>query len=175
MTQPQPLKQTAKIQGSIHNSMMANNASLPEVGKGATQLHWSDRDPYEVLEVSKDGKSCTIQALKVNWEGCEPYSGYANITDELTSVPIKLVYKWKAWRVAREVFVYTDKWLARSGGFGASYLSDEQNKLVYGEQGTEEWTGMPIRVVEGITYKKMEYNVIKILFGSKSHYRDPHF
>lgn len=47
---------------------MSNNASLPVVGKGATQLHYSDRSCYEVIEVSKDGKTVILEYLEAKWD-----------------------------------------------------------------------------------------------------------
>ena len=52
------MKQSAKIgiAGSFINQMMSNNSTLPEVGKEATVMHYTDRSCYEVIEVSKDYK-----------------------------------------------------------------------------------------------------------------------
>ena len=52
--------------------MMSNNISIPEVGKGATQLHYSDRTCYEVIEVSKDGMSAKLEALDAEWDKSLP-------------------------------------------------------------------------------------------------------
>lgn len=38
--------------------------SIPEVGMGATEVCWSDRHPYTVIEVSKSRKRCKVQADK---------------------------------------------------------------------------------------------------------------
>lgn len=55
-------KSTAgKTTGSLFNHLMGNNATLPEVGKGATILHWTDRSAYEVVEVSESRMECIIQ------------------------------------------------------------------------------------------------------------------
>ena len=43
--------------GSLVNHLHSRCAqSLPEVGAGATILHWTDRDPATVIEVFKKGK-----------------------------------------------------------------------------------------------------------------------
>jgi hypothetical protein len=36
----------------------------PKVGMGATLCGWSDRHPYEVVEVSPSGKTITLRAMK---------------------------------------------------------------------------------------------------------------
>ena len=50
--------------GSFFNHLMANSMSLPEVGKGATILHWTDRSAYFVNKVSADGKEVEIERAK---------------------------------------------------------------------------------------------------------------
>lgn len=46
---------------SLVNHIMSNNSTRPEVGKGATILRWTDRQAYEVVNVSKDGKEVVLQ------------------------------------------------------------------------------------------------------------------
>lgn len=57
-------KRSVGSAGGFFNQLMGNNASLPEVGKGATILHYSDRSAYEVLEVSDDKKDVVIRRYK---------------------------------------------------------------------------------------------------------------
>lgn len=49
--------------GSLQNRLMecAKNPE-PEVGMGATELMWSDRHPYEVIEV-QDSRHVTVREL----------------------------------------------------------------------------------------------------------------
>lgn len=49
--------------GSLVNLITANtkNPNAPTVGMGGTVLMWSDRYPVTVVEVSKSGKSVTVQ------------------------------------------------------------------------------------------------------------------
>ena len=54
-----------KDTGSFFNYLMANSMSVPEVGKGATILHWTDRAAYFVNSVSEDGKTVEIERAKV--------------------------------------------------------------------------------------------------------------
>lgn len=46
---------------SLVNHIMSSNSTRPEVGKGATILRWTDRQAYEVVNVSKDGKEVVLQ------------------------------------------------------------------------------------------------------------------
>jgi len=57
------------VSGSFINQLMGNNSSVPKVGQGATMLHYSDRTPYEVIDVSQDGKKCEIRRMKCNFIG----------------------------------------------------------------------------------------------------------
>lgn len=51
--------------GSLVNHLSGTPAGLvPEVGMGATQLCYTDRHAYTVIEVSKSGKTCKVQADK---------------------------------------------------------------------------------------------------------------
>lgn len=49
--------------GSLVNLICGNSKNpTPTVGMGATILMWSDRSPATVVEVSKSGKSVTVQS-----------------------------------------------------------------------------------------------------------------
>lgn len=49
--------------GSLVNLITGNSKNPnPTVGMGATVLMWTDRSPATVVEVSKSGKSVTIQS-----------------------------------------------------------------------------------------------------------------
>ena len=61
MTNQVQKSKVGKTTGSLSNYLMGNNATLPEVGKGATILHWTDRSAYEVIEVSENKMECIIQ------------------------------------------------------------------------------------------------------------------
>ena len=50
--------------GSFFNHLMANSMSVPEVGKGATVLHWTDRSAYFVNSISSNGKEVVIERAK---------------------------------------------------------------------------------------------------------------
>jgi hypothetical protein len=65
--------------GSLNNEMIAGAVSAtPEVGMGVTQVLWTDRRPFTVIEV-KTAKCCILQADKVN---ANPWpDGYAKIIE----------------------------------------------------------------------------------------------
>ena len=57
------MKNNMKVKetGSLVNLLMDNNIGVPEVGKGATILSWSDRHAYEVMSASEDKTRVLIQ------------------------------------------------------------------------------------------------------------------
>lgn len=72
-----------KVEGSLMNCIMHGSGKniVPEVGMGATELLWSDRHAYTVIEVSKSGKTVTVQrdnAERVLCEGENPMSDSQN-------------------------------------------------------------------------------------------------
>jgi len=94
------MKQTRKIRGSLINDLMGNNSTVPEVGKGATILLYSDRHPYEVLEVSEDKKSALIREMDYK---SKPGGSYGNTEWEVFPndkfPPKRIVYRQGAWRM----------------------------------------------------------------------------
>jgi hypothetical protein len=53
--------QTGSLTNLIH-ARSTNGQPDPVVGMGATELHWTDRSPVTIIEVSKSGKSIKVQA-----------------------------------------------------------------------------------------------------------------
>lgn len=153
---------------------MGNNDSRPEVGKGATVMHWTDRSAYEVIEVSPDGLSCTLQRYqpeRADNYGMSDSQGYKYET--LTEEKMHLVYRRGAWYQVGRSVDFKPSFLkeAKAAGFYfiAKYLTPEQHEEIY--QG-ETW---PRKVVEGITYLKKTYYKINVLFGVKQEYYDYSF
>lgn len=97
--------------GLLQNQLMGNNATVPVVGKGATQLHHSDRTCYEVIEVSEDGKTCRLQKLKAEWNK-ELEGGYGHQNWNLIPIEnyITLVWRNNAWRILRKEIVFTNEY-----------------------------------------------------------------
>lgn len=94
------MKQSRKLEGSFTNYLMGNNDSTPVVGQGATELMYSDRTPYEVLEVSKDGKRCVIREMSAKAKANAGGMGHQDwdILPDPTQPIERLVYKYGAWR-----------------------------------------------------------------------------
>ena len=90
-----PTKET----GSFINMMMSRNTTLPEVGKGATILSWTDRHAYEIIEVSKDKKRVVVQmynAKRIDGNGMSDSQEYEY--KELNPKKEVIVWRWGAWR-----------------------------------------------------------------------------
>ena len=76
--------------GSLNNRFMENcKGAKPEVGMGVTACYWTDRHPYEIIEV-KDDRHIVIRALNAKriddngFSECQEY--------EYTSNPNGAVY-----------------------------------------------------------------------------------
>jgi hypothetical protein len=100
--------------GSLVNHVMSKAGTKPEVGKGATELLWSDRHAYFVNEVSKDKKECVIErakAVRTDKNGMSECQDYEYHRDP-NAVPIKLRFRYKQWMQQdydeiQKKFVYT--------------------------------------------------------------------
>lgn len=85
--------------GSLANMAMSNNSTIPEVGKGATILLWTDRNAYEVMEVSRDRKRVVIQKYRpkrIDKNGVSEDQEYEY--KELSGHDEVIVWRWGAWR-----------------------------------------------------------------------------
>lgn len=164
-------KQKAKVgvAGSFFNQLMSNNSSIPEVGKGATRMGYSDRHCYEVLEVSKDGKTVKMESLDAKWDNTKQGGeGHQNWILEPTGRFTTVVWRHNAWRVKGSEISFTKEFQEKykDAVSYARQLTEEQRKAVYGND------VRPCNVVEGLTEKKIVYHKIKILFGAKDYYYD---
>ena len=53
------------MQGSFQNRMMERTTPIvPEIGMGATKLMYTDRQAFTIVDVSKNGKTITVQRDK---------------------------------------------------------------------------------------------------------------
>lgn len=173
-------KHKVGVAGSFINQMMANNNILPEMGKGATELHYSDRTCFEVLKVSDDYKTVRLERLEaridpvylalLNGKDC---TGHQNWILEPTGSFVTVVWRHNAWRTKCEVVKFAKEFIAKAekeqAGKFVSYsltLTPAQRKAVYGED------VRPQNVVPGITEKRFEYNKINLIFGRKDYYYD---
>ncbi len=165
------------VAGSFINQMMSNNNSIPEVGKGATLLMYSDRYVYEVVEVSKDLKTVKLESLEaridpeylksLNGRGC---MGHQNWLLEPTGNFSTVVWRHNAWRSKSKVIVFTKEFVEQAEKKEiysyAQLLTPEQREQVYGGN------PRPQNVVPGITKEKFEYHKKNLLFGVKDYYYD---
>lgn len=167
-------KSTAgKTTGSLFNYLMGNNATLPEVGKGATILHWTDRSAYEVIEVSENKMECTIQRYdpeRVDGLGMSDSQDYKY--EKLTEEKMHLVWRQGAWREKGSEIVFTKEFIAAHPEHEwslANALTEEQRSEIY--QGEI----YPQKAVAGITREKKVFPKVSIIFGVKREYYDYSF
>ena len=85
--------------GSFINWIESHNQTLPEVGKGATEYLWSDRNAYFVNEVSKDYKRVTLErAEPVYRQGDCKYTMEAYPVDyKRTGDIFEVVFRYGGW------------------------------------------------------------------------------
>ena len=86
--------------GSLMNYLMGNNITVPVVGEGATVLGYTDRHAYEVIEVSPDFRSVTIQRYnpkRIDTDGIGDSQEYEY--EELYPHTDHIVWKWNSWRL----------------------------------------------------------------------------
>ena len=68
--------------GSVQNRLLetVNGQPDPEVGMGCTEIYWSDREPYEVIEV-KDNRHCSARKMQAKHIG-EAFTNEWDITPD---------------------------------------------------------------------------------------------
>ena len=93
-----------KWYGSLNNRIMENcRGDKPEVGMGVTECMWSDRHPYEIVEVIDD-RHIKIRALDYKRTD---HNGFSEVQEyEYTSNPnahVFTLYKAKDGRWVRRV------------------------------------------------------------------------
>lgn len=155
--------------GSFLNQLMSNNSSIPEVGKGATEMNYTDRICYEVVEVSPDGKTVNLESLEASWDKALPGGeGHQNWILKPTGNFRTVVWRHNAWRVRVDAIVFTKAFKSKipADSYAWYELTPEQRAEIYDENFQIS------KVVEGITERKAQYYPIKILFGVKQYYYD---
>ena len=169
--------QRAKVgkAGSFFNQMMSNNRTVPVVGMGATQMFYSDRECFEVVEVSEDGMTAQLQYLdakpaKLN----QPYGSQEWIL-EPTDRFVTVVWRQNAWRTVGRKIVFTKEFEKQCEDEGVRYIgmhlrktNPELSDLIWGTDGEP----FPQNVVEGYTREAKVYNKINIIFGVKDYHYD---
>ena len=166
-------KQKAKVgvAGSFFNQLMGNNESIPVVGKGATELQYTDRSCYEVIEVSEDLKTVRLQFLEAKHDRTQEGGfGHQNWILEPVDRFLTVVWRNNGWKIKGKKIDFTKSWIKENQDkitFGyAKLLTDAQREEVY--QGDV----IPKKVVPGITEEVVVYNKISLIFGRKDYYYD---
>ncbi len=163
------MRQKRKLEGSFTNFLMGNNSSVPEVGKGATLLFYTDRHPAEVLEVSADGKRCVIREMqhkaKPNAEGMGHQDW--DVFPDLSQPKQTLVYRNGAWRKECNMIVFNNDWYESFAT--REELWDAQKRLnVWDDRGN-------LRLIDGVTKVKKSFEKVNILFGIAEYHYDWEF
>lgn len=153
-----------KDTASVQNWLLSNNRTPPIVGKGATQLLWSDRHAYEVLEVSPDLKRVVIQRYDAKRIDDKNYYGEDQLYayTDLQGPKIELVFRNGAYReivktrslkleAIKACHVFHDKRLKNEEAFREYQYQDSDYTI------------------------KTSYPKMNIVFGYAQEYRDPHF
>jgi len=156
-----------KNSGSLVNYLMGHNDSVPEVGKGATICHWSDRDAYEVLEFDEKKKTVVIQRYvpkRIDNNGMGDSQTYEY--KELTGSKITLYFKWGSWKTKHKKFVFTDEALKK---YGTNYKTMHEEFKAQGGKYAGAFIGSEVK---GLTRSKNEWNSVNIIFGIKQEFYD---
>lgn len=168
--------------GSFINWYESHNQTLPEVGKGATQYLWSDRNAFFVNKVSADYKRVTLEnATPVYKEGDCKYTMEAYpVSYERTGKEFDIVFRHGAWRQESEVSVLKP---AIQKMLDDTY--DALNKTIHGSEewkaarekhnAFRKWLYPNFEIRESATIKKKRYSKMNIGFGVMNAYYDPSF
>ena len=171
------------VAGGFVNQMMGNNSTEPKVGEGATELMYSDRNPYEVLSVSEDGSECEIRRMRSkikNKDGIYGQQEWDFTSTEGESETLRWHPK-KGWCRYTETIElqkslskkYTDlygwnwnNWVFPNGIISEDLFEKyEENGGHYGK----------MKLIKGITKVYKNYSPISIIFGVMEKYYDPSF
>jgi len=102
--------------GSVQNRLAENMTGQPkpQVGMGATECLWSDREPYEIIEV-KDERHITVRrmaAKRIDNNGMSECQEYEYSSDPNGSIHNLFFTKQGRWREK-----YADRSLGCNGWF----------------------------------------------------------
>ncbi len=150
------------VAGSFFNQLMSNNSTLPVVGKGATQMHYTDRSCFEVVEVSEDGKTVKLEGLTAAADRRQPLPhGHQNWVLNPSGNFMTVQWRHNAWKQKSQQVMFTE---AYAKTLGAKFHGSADYKKVYVD-------GKMV-VVDGITELKTDWHKIKLIFGAKDYYYD---
>ena len=175
-------RQTRKVgvAGGFFNQIMGNNSTTPKVGEGATILMYSDREAYEVVEVSADGNSCVIREVDCKYVG----SSYGDESYEYSSNPNGYTMTI-VWDKRRSSWCHQTKKVdiikSLADRLRKEYGYGWWNHLPNGIKAEDLIDGEPMgvdtkyKLVDGITKEYTNLSPISIIFGVMDQYRDPSF
>ena len=105
--------------GSVMNHLMSRGgAGVPVVGKGATELMWTDRKAYFVNMVSENKKHCVIEKAKAIRTDDNGMSEAQTYKFERTGYKTELRFKWGKWRYQGQNDWNKNKWYPMDIQFG---------------------------------------------------------
>tara|TARA_R110001592_G_scaffold337415_1_gene624007 strand:+ start:355 stop:912 length:558 start_codon:yes stop_codon:yes gene_type:complete len=178
-------KQTRKVgvAGGFINQMMGNNQTYPIVGKGATELMYSDRHAWEVISVSDDHSRCTIQAYdpeRIDNLGMSDSQSYKY--EKLTEEKRNLVWRkkqggtWCSHGKEIRIIPKIRKQLEQHNYWSYDAMIEVYGKKiadhVFRKDDPDGTYYKGLRLVDGITKEYDNYHPISIIFGIKEKYYD---
>ena len=179
-------QQTRKIgvAGGFINQLMGNNRSTPKVGEGATILHYSDREAYEVIEVSNDGNSCVIRQMDTknigSCYGDERYEYNSNVDNPTMNIEWNAKKQcWGRVTYSIEIIKSLSNKYYKQFGYGSTeiLLKDhgiESYDHLYEDPNADNFYNQ-MKLIPGVTKQYKNFNKVSIIFGVMEQYRDPSF
>lgn len=179
-------QQTRKIgvSGGFINQMMGNNQTTPIVGEGATILSYSDREAYEVIEVSNDGNACVIRLMDTTFVGSgygdERYTYQSNENNHTKNIEWNSKKQcWGSVGYSVEIIKSLANKYYKKYGYGSTeiLLKDhgiESYQHLYNDPNAENYYNQ-MELIEGVTKRYKNFNKVSIIFGIMEKYRDPSF
>lgn len=152
-----------KNTNSFFNWIMSENRIPPEVGKGATELLWTDRHAYQVTYVSGDSKRVFIKrcnSKRTDSYGIGDHQEYDY--SELYDYEQEIVFKWGGWKTTS---LYYD-WVSNSACEHVIKLRPADRAKYFRQDGSG------LNNIEGMTKLKKRYSPINIIFGVQEEYYD---
>lgn len=146
-----------KQTGSVTNHLMSGHNGLPEVGKGATELLYSDRHAYEVSRIEGNRawiKQCITKRIDKN-DHCSEMQEYDY--SQLSQYEQEIVFRNGCWRRCTSKVVYID---------------DTMYDIPFNERKHHLNEDGGLKFIDNITTMKYSYPKIHIIFGIQQEYRD---
>lgn len=158
--------------GSLINWIESHNQTLPEVGKGATEYLWSDRNAYFVNEVSKDFKRVTLErANPVYRQGDCKYTMEAYpVSYERTGQTFEVVFRYGGWYKVSVEKLLKDSVVEMLDTAHKNGTGEMLRDIMFNYKGDGDTTFKP-----HYYETKKRYSKINIGFGVMNAYYDPSF